>query len=82
MRKNCLINPDISKKLKEVMNIIHLQNEINILYGQSTDLQDENLIEQTNDKIYRVYEKLGDSYCNIGLYDLGLNSYYKQVCFS
>ena len=31
------------------------------------------------EKIFNLNEKLGDSYCNIGLYKIGLNCYFKQV---
>ena len=60
--------------------MIHLQRELNSL--------DPDLIETINGinidlekslKVLKIYEKLGDNLCNLGLYEPGLKNYQKQV---
>ena len=43
------------------------------------DLDTDDLQEEKNSKLIKIYEKLGDSYCAIGLYETGLENYFKQV---
>lgn len=75
LRKKCLINPEITKKLRDVLSILRLQKELLVLRESSTNTSNEEL----NGKIYKINEQLGDLYCNLGLYELGLESYKKQV---
>lgn len=74
LKEKCLISSEISKKLKEIINVMNFEKEINIVLAESHDIN-----EEKSNRIYKLYEKLGDSYCNLGLYDLGLNSYFKQL---
>lgn len=64
------------------MNVIKLQKELNLKAKISTDISGEeqrNPDEERNNLLYQIYEKLGDSYCNLKLFSQGLNSYLEQV---
>lgn len=43
------------------------------------DEQKSNESDEKSSRLYQIYEKLGDGYCNLGLYDQGLKSYLEQV---
>lgn len=79
LRKKCLISQEIIAKLKQVIEVIHLQRDLNVI---DTDLVDSNIINIDMDKclkVLKIYEKLGDNLCNLGLYEPGLKNYQKQV---
>ena len=78
LRNKCLISPEVTYKLKNVINVIRLQNEINKISNQN-DPKAESNQNDNNPKLVKIYEKQGDSYCNLALYELGLKSYFKQV---
>jgi len=80
LRKQCLISPEIKTKLKHVMNIVKLQKELSILNTNFEDLSKE--LKADLDKsleVSKIYEKLADSFCYIGLYEQGLSAYFKQL---
>jgi len=80
LRKQCLIGPEIKTKLKHVMNIVRLQKKISILNTNFKDLGEELKMDlEKSLEVGKVYEKLADSFCYIGLYDQGLNTYLKQL---
>lgn len=72
MKRFCAISPEICKKLREIKKIIRIESEINQINANT--IKPEEL-----EKKFVLSEKLGDSYCTIGLYELGLNSYFRQV---
>lgn len=66
------------------MGVIKLEKEINkeinIELSDCMDLDNTNASnEEKNNKLYIKYEKLGDLYCSLDLYELGLSSYLNQV---
>ncbi len=74
LKKKCHIDPSIKSKLKEVMNIISIEKEIHLAGSEKN--------EEDNDidlKLIKLYEKLGDSFCNINIYELGLRNYIEQL---
>lgn len=75
LRKKCLINPEITKKLKDVLSILRLQKELLVLRESGSNSSST----EVNGKMYKINEQLGDLYCNLALYELGLESYKKQV---
>jgi len=80
LRKQCLISPEIKTKLKHVMNIVKLQKELSILNTNFEDLSKE--LKADLDKsleVSKIYEKLADSFCYIGLFEQGLGAYFKQL---
>lgn len=82
LKKKCLINPEITRKLKEVMNIMYIEKEL-VLFSSTGNLDLASLKVRSDEnvdvKLIKAYEKLGDSYCNIGLYEMGLRNYFKQL---
>lgn len=79
LRKKCLISSEITTKLKQVIDVVHLQRELNSI---DTDLLESNIINIDMEKwlkVLKIYEKLGDNLCNLGLYEPGLKNYQKQV---
>lgn len=79
LRKKCHIDPSIIRKLKEVMNIIKVEKEIHLVKSTNESGEDDNYIDL---KLLKMYEKLGDSFCNIGMYELGLRNYFEQLKLS
>jgi hypothetical protein len=75
LKKKCLISHEVTRKLKDVLNVIRSQKEINTM---AADTNEDDKVDH-NEKLYKINEKLGDSYCNLGIYELGLRSYFKQV---
>jgi hypothetical protein len=75
LKKKCLISPEITKKLQDVLNVIRSQREMNII---SNDAKEQEKADY-NERLYKINEKQGDSYCNLAIYELGLRSYFKQV---
>ncbi len=65
---------------KKVINIIKSQKEINTVTSILEESDDSNASHQDkNIKLVKIYEKLGDSFCSIGLYELGVEQYIHQV---
>lgn len=64
------------------MIILKVQKEIcniKITLGDDEPNRSQSSMNEKNDRLYALYEKVGDAYCNLGLYELGLNSYLEQV---
>lgn len=61
------------------MNVIKFQKEINLNKKLSIDDDQQKNSSEKNTLLYQAYEKLGDAYCNLGLYEQGLISYFEQV---
>jgi translation initiation factor 2B subunit (eIF-2B alpha/beta/delta family) len=79
LKKKCLISPEVTRKLRDVLNVIRSEKEIKLSGTANRDDQNDDL--ESNEKLNKIYEKLGDSYCNLGLYELGLTSYQEQVFY-
>ena len=63
-----------------VINMIHLQRELNSLDPDLIEtLSGINVDLEKSLKALKIYEKLGDSLCNLGLFEPGLKHYKKQV---
>lgn len=61
------------------MNVIELEKEVNQHIMELNESKENASGDDKTGKLYSVYEKLGDSYCNLSLFEMGLNSYFKQV---
>jgi hypothetical protein len=59
--------------------VIRSQKEINTMVNQSNDGEKAKKLSEFAEKLYKIYEKLGDSYCDLGLFELGVKNYFKQV---
>ena len=83
LRKKCQIDAAVTRKLKEVMQIIKVEKELNLMQSAYLNEASSGGTEATPHedvlKLMKIYEKLGDSYCNIGIYELGLKNYLEQL---
>lgn len=62
------------------MNVVKLQKEINNLKLSDDDTNSENTNFTNKYKtLFMANEKLGDAFCSLGLYELGLKRYLEQV---
>lgn len=80
LKKKCHISSEIVTKLKNVLKIVKNQKQISILNINFDNLNKE--LKSDLDKsmeVSKIYEKLADSYCYIGLYEQGLQTYLKQL---
>jgi tetratricopeptide (TPR) repeat protein len=74
LRKKCHLDAGIVRKLREVMIIIKAEKELNLIIDEDATESSENDL-----KLLKIYEKIGDSFCNIGMYELGLKNYFEQL---
>ena len=67
-----------------MIKVVKLQKEIGNVKIKSSfsEEDDQTQTSERNNSLYTLNEKLGDAFCNLGLYELGLNCYFEQVCFS
>ena len=61
-----------------VKNVLRAEKELN-MYAANIDEATAGANAERDASLAKVYERLGDSLCYLGLFELGLGNYLKQV---